>query len=244
MDLDSTILQATIWLFISIVGGVTASLAGFGIGSLLTPVLATHYTVSDAILAVSLPHAIATALRCWRLRKAIDWKIIRGFGIMSAIGGLVGALIFLRTEKIVARILGALLVATGIAGITGWNRSFRTNRAMSAALGAASGLFGGMAGNQGGLRAAALGNFNLTPAAFVATSTAVGLMVDAGRLPVYLYGSSGNFAPLMVPIAIATVGVTIGTFAGERILFRLSPERFRQVVSILIAALGLWLLMK
>lgn len=235
---------ALLWIIVSIIGGVTAALAGFGIGSLLTPILATRYTVSDAILAVSIPHAIATAVRALRLRKSIDWKVLRGFGITSAIGGTVGALIFLRSEEIIGRVLGALLVATGIAGLTNWNRHVNPPAGVSALLGATSGLFGGMAGNQGGLRAAALVTYRLSPAQFVATSTAVGLMVDAGRMPVYFLSGTTHLTMLAAPILIGTVGVVIGTLAGERILFRLSPDRFRQIISLLISGLGVWLLVK
>jgi uncharacterized membrane protein YfcA len=240
-----TLLAAVAWLIIAVIGGATASIAGFGIGSLLTPVLATRHSVSDAILAVSIPHAVATAFRCWRLRESIDWKVLRGFGITSAIGGLAGALLFLRSENIVGRILGALLVATGITGMTKWNQRVHPGSTVSVILGGASGLFGGIAGNQGGLRAAALASYKLSPAAFVATSTAIGLMVDAGRLPVYLLGSNAShLRGLAFPIAIATGGVLIGTLAGERILFRLQPDTFRKLISGLITALGAWLLVK
>jgi len=230
------------WFVVSILGGITASLSGFGIGSLMTPALATRYSVADAILAVSIPHAIATAVRCWRLRRSIDWTVLRGFGIASAVGGIVGALLFLRSEAELETILGVLLIATGLGGVTGWNRRIHPGRLGSAMLGGASGFFGGMAGNQGGLRAAALTIWHLSPAAFVATSTAVGLMVDAARLPIYLAGAGTDLGSLAFPIAIGTAGVLIGTLAGERILMRLSAERFRQIVSALIIVLGVWLL--
>ena len=67
-------------------------------------------------------------------------------------------------------------------------------------------------------------------------------MVDAGRLPVYIAKSSDAIAGLAVITAIATIGVTIGTLAGERILFRFSRERYQQVVSVLILLLGIWIL--
>ena len=235
---------ALLWLVVSIIGGVTASIAGFGIGSLLTPVLGIHYSIADAILAVSIPHAIATAVRCWRLRKAIRGDLLKGFGIASAAGGLAGAFLLLRFQSSAGIVLALLLLATGIGGLTSWYKRIEPGHAVSTALGAISGLFGGMAGNQGGLRAAALMAWSLTPAEFVATSTAVGLMVDAGRLPVYLAKSTGRISALAIPIAIATAGVVIGTLLGERILFRMSPDRFRQVVSVMIFALGVWLLVR
>ena len=234
--------QLIAWILVSVLGGVTASLAGFGIGSLMTPALATRYSLADAVLAVSIPHAIATAVRCWRLRRSIEWRLLRSFGIASAIGGTVGALFFLRSEAALGTILGLLLIATGISGLTSWTRHVRLGTAGSAMLGAASGFFGGIAGNQGGLRAAALTTWRLSPAAFVATSTAVGLMVDAARLPVYIAGSHADWRLLALPIATGTAGVLLGTLLGERLLLRLSAERFRQIVSVLITALGIWLL--
>src|SRR5205809_6826474 len=79
-----------------ILSGATAAIAGFGIGSLMTPVLVTRLGVSLAVAAVSIPHAIATAVRCWRLRGAIEWPVVRSFGVLSAAGGLIGALLYTR----------------------------------------------------------------------------------------------------------------------------------------------------
>lgn len=239
-----TSLLAVAWLIVSIIGGGTAAIAGFGIGSLLTPVLGTRYSIADAILAVSIPHAVATALRCWRLRQSISRGLLKTFGIASAVGGLAGAFLLLQFQNSAAVTLGLLLLATGITGLTGWNRRFEPGHTVSTLLGGLSGLFGGMAGNQGGLRAAALMTYRLTPAEFVATSTAVGLMVDAGRLPVYLARGHSAIGALAVPITIATIGVIVGTLLGEKILLSLSRRRFQQVISVLILGLGIWLLEK
>lgn len=115
---------------------------------------------------------------------------------------------------------------------------------MVALFGLLSGFFGGVAGNQGGLRAAALGAFALTPAAFVATATATGLLVDLARTPVYLLTIGGAVQPATTAIAVAIVGVVAGTLLGERVLLGLTPQRFGRVVALAIAALGAWLLLR
>lgn len=43
-------------------------------------------------------------------------------------------------------------------------------------------------------------------------------------------------------VVTATLGVLAGTLLGERALFGLSPDRFRQLVAALIGVLGVWLL--
>jgi uncharacterized membrane protein YfcA len=228
---------------VAVLSGATAAVAGFGIGSLLTPLLATRLGTAAAIAAVSIPHAAATALRFWRLRAAVDWSLIRGFGLLSAAGGLAGALLYARlSSRTLTIVLGLLLVLTAVAGLTGWATRWRGAGPRAAALGLMSGFFGGIAGNQGGLRAAALLGFGLAPAAYVATSTAIALMVDAARTPVYVWRAGSTLANLSTPIAVATVGVLVGTLVGERILLGLTLERFRRIVSALVGLLGLWLL--
>lgn len=228
-----------------ILSGATAAIAGFGIGSLMTPLLVTRLGASLAVAAVSIPHAIATAVRCWRLRQAIEWPVVRSFGILSAVGGLIGALLYTRIGSRVLEItLGVLLLATSIAALTEWTRRWNPRGMMAQFLGFLSGLFGGVAGNQGGLRAAALLTFSLKPAAFVATSTAVGLAIDAARMPIYVWRAGASLVPVLAPIGAATAGVLIGTLFGERLLFGLSPERFRRVVGVLIGVLGGWLILK
>jgi len=233
----------TLVVLVAVLSGATASVAGFGIGSMLTPLLAQRLGMTAAIAAVAVPHALATALRCWRLRAGIDWQGLRTFGILSAVGALIGALLYTRlSNRGLTVTLAVLLLATSVAGLTNWMRRWHPTGPFAGVFGFASGLFGGMAGNQGGLRAAALFSFPLTPLAFVATSTAAGVLVDAGRMPVYLARAGGTLVPSAGIIAVATAGVLVGTLLGERVLLGLSVERFRKVVSILIGALGVWLL--
>jgi uncharacterized protein len=228
-----------------IVSGATAAIAGFGIGSILTPLLISRLGGSLAVAAVSIPHAIATAVRCWRLRQSISWPVVRSFGVLSAAGGLVGALLYARVgSRAIEITLGVLLVATSIAALSDWTRKWKPNGIAAQTLGFLSGLFGGIAGNQGGLRAAALLTFALTPSEFVATSTAVGLAIDAARMPIYVWRAGSELLTVLAPIGVATAGVLIGTLFGERLLFGLSPERFRRVVGFLIGVLGVWLVLK
>jgi hypothetical protein len=205
--------------------------------------LATRLGMSVAVAAVAIPHVLATGLRCWRLRREIDREVFVRFGVLSAVGGLIGALLYTRLGvTALTRVLGGLLLLTATAGITGWSSRWRPRGAMVWLLGVGSGFFGGIAGNQGGLRAAALTAFRLAPAVFVATAAASGLMVDLARVPIYLWRAGGDLLSLATPIATASAGVLIGTVAGERILLGMPPERFRRFISIAIGALGVWLL--
>src|SRR3982074_1013478 len=91
--------------------GAVASVAGFGIGSMLTPMLALHVGTKTAVAAVSVPHFIGTAIRFFRLRMSVDRAVLWRFGLPSAGGGLTGALLHAwASSPALALVFGALLV--------------------------------------------------------------------------------------------------------------------------------------
>jgi uncharacterized protein len=224
----------------AVVAGGVASVAGFGIGSILTPLLAWQQGTKLAVAAVSILHFVGTALRLWRLRTHIDRRVLLSFGLASAAGGLLGAVLHVYLESpLLAVALGVLLVFAGVTGLTGLSERLRLRGPWAWAAGAASGAFGGLVGNQGGIRSAALLGFDLPKESFVATATAIALVVDAVRLPVYFITQAGQLLESWLVIAVATAGVVVGTLAGERVLRRVPETIFRRVVAALILALGI-----
>jgi hypothetical protein len=90
------------------------------------------------------------------------------------------------TSVAVTYIFATMLVLAGTMGLTGVSGRIRLGRHGAWLAGGISGLFGSLAGEQGGFRAVALLGFGLSKEAFVATGTAVAVIVDAVRAPVYL----------------------------------------------------------
>ena len=230
-------------LAVGLAAGAIASVAGFGIGSLLTPLLAVPLGTKLAVAVVAGPHFLGTFLRFAMLRRHVSRRVLLGFGVMSALGGLLGALLHsLVAGPALGLVLGALLVFAGASGLTGLSDRLRFRGAWAWGAGAASGLFGGLVGNQGGIRSAALLNFELSKEAFVATATAVALMVDLARLPVYLITQGVEIAEQWPALAVATAGVIAGTLLGQDVLSRIPEPVFRRVVAGIILALGVALL--
>jgi uncharacterized membrane protein YfcA len=230
-------------VLVGVAAGAVAALAGFGVGSLLTPFLVPTVGGKVAVALVALPHAIATALRLYRLRSDIDWRILKTFGSASVAGGLCGALLYTRLGgPILSRTLGVLLVGVGSLQLSGLYQRLRITPSWSLAAGALSGLFGGLVGNQGGIRSAALLGFGLTSRQFIATAAAIALLLDAVRLPIYLVDEGDAMIAGWRTIVLATIGVVAGTFGGTKLLLRLSETAFRRLVGLLLLTLGGWLL--
>jgi uncharacterized protein len=202
----------------ALVAGAVAAVVGFGIGSLLTPLLALETGTKLAVAAIAIPHFVGSAQRYWMLRQHVD-------------------------RRVLSAVFGALLVFAALAEFTGWIQRARWERRAAWIAGALSGAFGGLVGNQGGIRSAAMLGFDVPKEAFVATATAIALFVDVARLPVYFATQWREIAGIWPLVAIATLGVIVGTALGTRVLGRLPQRVFRRVIAALLLLLGLYMLL-
>jgi uncharacterized protein len=228
----------------ALAAGAIASIAGFGIGSILTPLIAVRLGTRLAVAAVSFPHFAGTLLRFLLIRRHVDRRVLVTFGVTSAAGGLVGALLHVWFKSaLLGYILGGLLVFAGITGVTGMATRMRFGRRTGWLAGALSGVFGGLVGNQGGIRSAALMGFDVSKEGFVATATGIALLVDFFRMPVYMATQSRDLVGSWPMIVCAGVGVLAGTVFGQPLLRRIPDRTFRAVVSGTILALGIAMLL-
>lgn len=227
---------------LAILAGAVAALAGFGIGSLLTPALAVGIGTKLAVAVVAVPHALATAVRLWALRGHVDRSVLGSFGLASAAGGLAGALLHaVFSSPVLGIVLGLLLITAALLELSGLGRRLRFAGGWAIVAGIASGTFGGLVGNQGGIRSAALLRFDLSRQALVATATASALLVDGARLPVYLISAGDELLAAWPTIALLSAGVVIGTFIGAPVLRRMPERWFRRSLATLLLILGVGL---
>ncbi len=228
---------------VAVAAGSIASIAGFGIGSILTPLIALHFGMKTAVSAVALPHVVATSLRFWQMRAHVDRRVLAGFGLMNAGGALSGALIHTRvTSPILTIVLAALLIFAGALGLSGRAATIRFGRTTAWVAGAVSGAFGGLVGNQGGIRSATMLGLGVEKDAFVATATAIALCVDAVRIPVYLATGWERIVEARAVVFFTIAGVVAGTLAGVRVLRRIPEPAFRKIVAAILLAIGIALL--
>lgn len=225
---------------VAVLAGAIAAVSGFGIGSLLTPLLMLSMPPAHAVAVAALPHAVATSVRFLRLRREIDWPTFRQFGIASAIGGLVGAALQAHlASPVLTFILAALLILAGLTELVGRPVPLSSTPFWRGLGGLLSGVFGGLVGNQGGIRAAALLGFHLEARALVATATAAALVVDVARVPIYLLSTRDVLAATTHLWAVASVGVTLGTVLGVPLLGRIPRPVYRRLTGGLLLLLGL-----
>jgi uncharacterized protein len=217
---------------VAILAGAVAAVSGFGIGSLLTPLLLLSMPVAHAVAVLAIPHAVATTIRWLRLRADVDPMTFQQFGILQS----------RLNSPILTLVLAVLLLSAGVSELARRRIPLPQTPFWRLLGGMLSGFFGGLVGNQGGIRAAALLGFQLQPRQLVATATASALLVDLARIPIY-FASAGRVIAESTPLWLAaSLGVTIGTFLGVPVLSRIAEGTYRRLVGALLVLLGLSLI--
>ena len=211
----------------------------------MTPVLALQVDTRLAVAAVSIPHLVGPSLRLALMRGGIDRRVLWSFGLTSAAGGLAGALLYSEaSSRGLTIVFGLLLLFAAVSEMTGLARRMRFRGWVAWLAGALSGMLGGLVGNQGGIRSAALIGFDLKKEMFVGTATAIALFVDGARVPVYLYTQHDGLRGVLLWIGLAIAGVIAGTLLGVRTLGRIPDIWFRRVLALMLAVLGIAMLIR
>src|SRR3954469_11969447 len=111
---------AAIAAAVAFLAGAVASVAGFGIGSILTPLVATQLGTKLAVAAVTIPHIAGSLVRFITLRDRVKRRVLLTFGLPSAAAGLAGPFAHaFWAPRMLTIILGVVLIITGAAGIFG-----------------------------------------------------------------------------------------------------------------------------
>jgi len=228
---------------------------GFGLATLLTPVFVLFLPVPVAIAAVAIVHLANNLFKLLLVGRDADRRIALRFGVPAAIAAVAGAVVLValadapavltyelfgrREVSLLKLVVGLVIVA--VAGVELRRPSAQGVRASDRDLlvgGLASGLIGGLTGNQGPLRAAVLLRSGLRPAAYIGTSAICAVFVDLGRLVVYgsTFASLPELAANPVVVRVLLVG-SLSAFAGAVLAARLSKRATSDVIRWLTAGL-------
>lgn len=252
-------------LLIGLVALLAAGLtffSGFGIGTILMPVFALFVPVPMAITATAVVHAANNLFKFGLMAKQADWRVVARFGVPAAFAALGGAVLLTLFDRLpvlasyrlgpatfyvtpVKAVIGALIMVFAL--LEFWPRfhAVTFSPRWLPLGGALSGFFGGLSGNQGALRSAFLLKAGLSKEAFVATGIVSAVIVDASRLVGYGIGfMTEQFTQSGEPAALVLVGTVcacVGSYAGMRLLQKVTFAAVRIVVAAGMLVIGLGL---
>lgn len=184
--------------------------------------------------------------REWR---QIAWRQFAVIFLYSMVGvGLGLYFIKLLDEDILRKCLGVFLILYSIYALWGADTSRLLPRRWHGALGASVGIVGGLfsalfGAGAGPIYVVYFDILRLEKAVFRATMSAVVLLGGAARIAGY--GSYGFYGPSTITLlAIGLPVVIVGSWLGDRVVYRLSARSFSRLIAAVMLLSGITLLIR
>jgi len=237
---EEIIYIALLTLLASIIG----TLAGFGISTIMVPILLIVLPLPQTLLLVGIIHWLNDIWKMLLFREGIRWKLFLAFGLPGIFASFIGSSLSLKIPReILSRALGIFLIAYVLFII--FNRAFKLSQKLSVAIsgGALTGFFAGIFGIGGEINAVALSAFNMDKAVYIATAGAISFVIDSTRIATYIKGGIGIEPAIVSGFLIFIPASLIGAMIGKRGIEKIPQEKFRNVVAVFIFLLGLKLVL-
>ncbi|MGB9940160.1 sulfite exporter TauE/SafE family protein [Methanosarcina sp.] len=229
---------------LTLLASTIGTLAGFGISTIMVPVLLITLPLPQTLLLVGIIHWFNDIWKILLFREGIRWKLFLAFGLPGIFASFLGSSLSLKiSREILSRALGAFLIAY-VLFIT-FNRTFKLSQKLSVATssGALTGFFAGIFGIGGEINAVALSAFNLEKAVYVATAGAIAFMIDSTRIVTYIGGGVRLEPVLLSGFLIFIPASLIGATLGKKGVEKIPQEKFRNFVAVFIFFMGLKLVL-
>jgi uncharacterized protein len=245
-------------------GAATLTLfSGFGLGTLLLPVFALFFPLPVAVAATAVVHLANNLFKLGLLGKYARRAIVLRFGVPAAASAFLGAALLGRLAGLqpvaswaagghvhvitpMGLTFGVLIVGFALVELLPAYAQLGFGLRWMPLGGALSGFFGGLSGQQGALRAAFLSRAGLTRDAFLGTSVTCAVCVDVARLLVYGFAFyRAHFAAVAGMqergglIVAATLAAFAGSFAGTRLVRKVTLRTLQRCVGAGLALVGL-----
>src|SRR5271157_3811666 len=96
---------------LSILGSGIGAMTGFGIATIMTPVLLLFLPLAETLLLVGIIHVFGSLWQLLLFRQGIKWRLLLAFGAPGIITSFIGASISLNVPKeVLSRALGGFLI--------------------------------------------------------------------------------------------------------------------------------------
>lgn len=241
------------------VGSVLTFFSGFGLGTLLLPVYCIFFPVEVAVFATAIVHFCNSLFKVIFVFKEINYSLLIRFAPSAIAFAFIGAgmLSFLEvynteisydlyafhnTITPIKLVIGVTMISFAFVEFFYKKQSFKITPIRLVIGGALSGFFGGLSGHQGAFRSMFLAKANVTKEEFVATSSAIGFLIDISRLLTYFMTLSilKTSEVLSNPVLLISVMVAFsGSYVGSKLLVKTTIGSIQKMVALFLLLFGI-----
>lgn len=233
--------------------------SGFGLGTLLMPVVALFLPVEVAIAVTAIVHLANNLFKLALVGKKADRSVVWRFGAPAVLAALLGAWLlnmlsglptlfeyqWLGREfavSVVKFIIGVLILVFVWLELSPRFAKMSFDARYLPLGGALSGFFGGLSGHQGAFRSMFLIKSGLDSQRFIATGVVLAVLVDVARMLVYGWSFSANTANVQWTMVLsASFSAFVGAYLGAKLLHKVTLRTIQRLVSVLLVLIGLGL---
>ncbi len=243
--------------FTAFITAILTFFSGFGLGTILAPVLMIFFSVELAIALTGVVHFFNNIFKLFLVGKHANRGILLSFGIPAVLAAIPGAWLLLQLSDLQAfytyemfgktfevspikLVIAILLIIFALMDLLPRFKNMQFDRNKLVLGGVLSGFFGGLSGNQGALRSAFLIKAGLSKEAFVGTAVVVSTFVDFTRLSVYATRllHVGLYDNLNI-ILFATLSAVAGAYLGNQLLKKVTLQFVQITVAIMLLFLAI-----
>ncbi len=251
-------------LFIICIASLLASaltlFSGFGLGTLLMPVVALFFPLELAIAMTAMVHLANNLFKIGLLGRKADSSVLMKFGLPAIAAAFVGAVLLTylgelnpiyeyqafgsaRQVSALKFVIGVLIISFVTLELSPTFSKTALDRKWLPLGGVISGFFGGLSGHQGAFRSMFLIKAGLEKEAFVATGVVLAVLVDIARMVIYGAGISAQGAAINWPLVTAAcTSAFTGAYVGAKVLQKVTFRSVQLVVSGLLILVGVGLI--
>ena len=233
--------------------------SGFGLGTLLMPVIAVFFPVAIAIAMTAFVHLLNNVFKLLTLWKDIHWHTTLYFGLPALLAAIPGAWILtnLSSQAIITQytifnidaavtpiklVIGLLLMFFASVEFYSITNKLNISTNLLPLGGILSGFFGGLSGHQGAFRSAFLLHADLNPQQFIATNAAIATLVDITRLIIYGINIQLLFNEVDTILVIAaSCAAFAGVLTGKLGIHKVTINLIQALVAYMLLGIGLLL---
>lgn len=233
--------------------------SGFGLGTILTPIMILFFPPQEAIALTGIVHLLNNVFKLVLVGKQTDKKIAVRFGLPAIVGSFIGAYVLMYLSNnlfhfdyqlmgktmhvtFIKLLVATLMIVFALFEILPWLKSLQFESKYLSIGGFISGFFGGLSGNQGALRSAFLLRYGLQKEVLIATGVVIACMIDLTRLSIYFSASASyDIWENDILLILAIFSAFLGAYLGNKLLKKVTLNFVQTLASIMIITLALLL---
>lgn len=241
---------------VAFLASVLTLFSGFGLGTLLMPVVAIFFPIEVAIAMTAMVHFANNVFKLSLVGRKADVRVLWRFGMPAVVMAFIGAfLLFYLSQgmvlyqysmfgrvfqvSLIQFMMGVLILFFVFVDVLPRFSEIKFDSKYLFVGGALSGFFGGLSGHQGAFRSMFLSKVGLSAEAFVATGVVLAVMVDVSRLLVYGWDLSKQSALVDWHLVVcASLSAFAGAYLGAKLLKKITVRFVQYAVSVVLVLIA------